>query len=224
MGKPAVPELLATSEAVVLTSIQEGFGLPYLEAASAGRPLIARTLPNVAPDLAQFGFLLPQSYDELVVDPSLFDWESERQRQAQIFRVWSHRIPHGCRPWIGTPALLAAGDVPRATPFSRLTLTAQLQVLTAPLERSWELCSPLNSFLIEWRKAAANGQLQATPWPVASEQWLSGAAYARRFERLLQTEPLPGLEPAAGSATQEDFLRERLDASNLFPLLWTSTP
>ena len=33
--KPSVPELLAASEAVLLTSLQEGFGLPYLEAAAA---------------------------------------------------------------------------------------------------------------------------------------------------------------------------------------------
>jgi len=52
--KPSVAELLAVSEVVLLTSIQEGFGLPYLEAAVARRPLIARALPNIAPDLARF--------------------------------------------------------------------------------------------------------------------------------------------------------------------------
>jgi hypothetical protein len=62
-----VPELLAASEAVLLTSIQEGFGLPYVEAAAAGRPLIARHLPNIAPDLHKFGFRLPQAYDEILV-------------------------------------------------------------------------------------------------------------------------------------------------------------
>ena len=62
--KPSVPELLAASEAVILTSIQEGFGLPYLEAAASRRPLIARAIPNIAPDLEQFGFRFPQYYEE----------------------------------------------------------------------------------------------------------------------------------------------------------------
>ncbi|MBI4324159.1 MAG: glycosyltransferase, partial [Chloroflexi bacterium] len=65
-SQPTVAELLAASEAVLLTSLQEGFGLPYLEAAAARRPLIARLLANVAPDLAQFGFRFPQSYQEIL--------------------------------------------------------------------------------------------------------------------------------------------------------------
>ena len=68
---PSVAELLSASEAVMLTSIQEGFGLPFLEAAAAGRALIARKLPNVAPDLEQFGFRFPQYYDEVLVPPTL---------------------------------------------------------------------------------------------------------------------------------------------------------
>src|SRR5258706_9845437 len=47
--KPTVAELLAASEAVLLTSIQEGFGLPYLEAAAAGGPRPAPAPPNTAP-------------------------------------------------------------------------------------------------------------------------------------------------------------------------------
>jgi glycosyltransferase involved in cell wall biosynthesis len=45
---PTVSEMFAASEAALLTSVQEGFGLPYLEAAAAQRPLIARRLPNIA--------------------------------------------------------------------------------------------------------------------------------------------------------------------------------
>src|SRR6185436_12774001 len=36
-GKPGVADLLAVSEVVLLTSLQEGFGLPYLEATAAQR-------------------------------------------------------------------------------------------------------------------------------------------------------------------------------------------
>src|SRR5690606_14151715 len=68
-GAPRVPELMAASEALLLTSVQEGFGLTYLEAAAAGRPLLARRLPNVFPDLRRLGFRFPQAYDEVLVDP-----------------------------------------------------------------------------------------------------------------------------------------------------------
>ena len=43
---------------MMLTSAQEGFGLPYLEAAALRKPLIARHLPNVVPDLLELGFSL----------------------------------------------------------------------------------------------------------------------------------------------------------------------
>src|SRR5213075_2873742 len=64
-GQPEVDDLLTACEVVLLTSIQEGFGLATLEAAAARRPLIARALPNVAPDLRRFGFRFPQCYPEL---------------------------------------------------------------------------------------------------------------------------------------------------------------
>jgi hypothetical protein len=47
--QPSVRELLAASECVLITSVQEGFGLPFVEAADSARPLIARHLPNVMP-------------------------------------------------------------------------------------------------------------------------------------------------------------------------------
>ena len=114
--KPSVPELLAASEAVLLTSLQEGFGLPYLEAAAARRPLVARELPNIAPDLAKFGFKFPQCYREVRVDPSLFDWRGERERQARLFAEWKSLMPRAAARLAGKPAVLAAGEraVPRA--------------------------------------------------------------------------------------------------------------
>jgi glycosyltransferase involved in cell wall biosynthesis len=219
-GKPGVAELLSVSEAVLLTSIQEGFGLPYLEAAAAQRPLIARVIPNIAPDLEKFGFRFPQYYDEVFIDPRLFDWWAERKRQAGLFGAWKRRLPGACRRWVGHPVLLK-GERPRAVPFSRLTLTAQIEVLAQPTQESWTLCAPLNPFLSAWKKHAVARRLATTPWPRAAGNWLSGHAYARRFRRIISAgfrSPL-GLETAV--AAQENFIREKLGAKHLFPLLWT---
>jgi glycosyltransferase involved in cell wall biosynthesis len=220
-GKPSVVELLAISEAVLLTSIQEGFGLPYLEAAAAKRPLIARWLPNIAPDLDQLGFSFPQSYGEIMVEPSLFDWPAEFLRQEQLFASWLKHLPRTNRRLVSEPALLALGDKPAALPFSKLTLSAQIEILAQPLESSWKKCAPLNPFLKSWRKAAQTGRLKTTQWPADANQWLSGPAYAARFWKAARAEfknPLPN-----GSAVkaQYDFIRERLSAEHLFPLLWS---
>jgi len=107
--KPSVSELLAASEAVLLTSLQEGFGLSYVETAALRRPLVARALPNIAPDLAKFGFRFPQSYREIQVDPALFDWSRERERQSRSFSEWKSLMPSAAAKLAGKPAVLAAG-------------------------------------------------------------------------------------------------------------------
>lgn len=219
--KPTVPELLAASEAVLLTSIQEGFGLPYLEAAAAGRPLLARNLPNVAPDLKQFGFRLPQAYDEILVAPELFDWPAERARQKKLFARWSRKLPAALRPAVGTPAVLAGKTAPRAVPFSRLTLTAQLEVLAQPTLQSWEKCAPLNPFLGKWQNRARRCRLQVTPWPRRADAELSGETYARRLLALAQ--PVGRKSRAfAPQQLQADFFRKKLCPANLYPLLWAT--
>jgi len=218
--KPSVPELLGASECVMLTSIQEGFGLPYLEAAAAGRPLIARALPNIAPDLKRFGFEFPQSYGELLVAPELFDWNEEVRRQRRLFRAWKQRLPKACRRLAAEPILLRLAGKPGPIPFSRLTLTAQLEVMALPAHESWERCAPLNPFLKAWRTRAATGRLQPSEWPASAQKWLSGAAYARRWAEAV-TRPCREVPTAAQAiAAQRDFIEWKLQAEYLYPLLW----
>ena len=221
--KPSVPELLAASEAVILTSIQEGFGLPYLEAAASRRPLIARAIPNIAPDLAQFGFRFPQCYEAILVAPRLFDWVAESKRQTKLFGTWRAQLPAACRHLAGQPALLAANEAnePQPVPFSRLTLTAQLEVLAHPARESWQGCAPLNPFLDEWRGRARAERLQVTPWPRAAKRWLSGDAFGRQFFDALRV-PRRASRAFAAEKIQTEFIKSKLAGDNLFPLLWST--
>jgi len=221
---PDVNDLLAASEVVLLTSIQEGFGLATLEAAAARRPLIARALPNIAPDLQKLGFRFPQCYSELLIDPRLFDWPTESRRQQKLFNAWKNCLPEVCRPWAGDPVLLAARTSARPVSFSRLTLSAQLEVLAQPLDRSWDLCAPINPYLATWRRRAAAGRLQITPWPRSAGRWLNGSSYARRFEQIVRAPPQVAPPAASGIAAQEEFIRARLGSEHLFPLLWPNEP
>jgi glycosyltransferase involved in cell wall biosynthesis len=218
-GKPSVFELLAASEAVLLTSVQEGFGLPYLEAAAARRPLLARRLPNIAPDLDQFGFRFPQAYDEILIAPTLFDWAGERARQQALLSRWRGTMPALARARISEPPVLAA-SAPRPVPFSRLTLTAQLEVLARPIHESWDVCAPLNPFLRTWRTRAGSRQLRVTPWPRGACRWLGGAAYARRFHAPLASLSSTRAATPNPERVQGDFIRGKLAAQNLYPLLW----
>jgi hypothetical protein len=220
-SKPSVSELIAASETVLLTSIQEGFGLPYLEAAASNRPLIARWLPNIAPDLEKLGFKFAQSYADILVSPDLFDWGAELARQEQLFALWLEQLPRANRRMVSTPVFLANSHRPAALPFSKLTLTAQLEILAQPPDVSWKRCAPLNAFLATWKAAAQSTRLETTPWPARAAAWLSGPAYAARFWRAALAQFNAALPPEAGASTQRDFIREKLTAEHLFPLLWS---
>lgn len=219
--KPGVAELLAVSEAALLTSVQEGFGLPCLEAAAAQRPLIARRLPNIAPDLDRFGFRFPQAYDEILVTPDLFHWHSERTRQAKLLCDWRAMMPSLARKLVSLPPVLAAAR-PSPVPFSRLTLTAQIEVLACPTRVSWEACAPLNPFLEGWRHGAASGRLRVTPWPRTANRWVGGEAYARRFFDALGARSRDFTCSSSPTMVQTDFIKEKLAAVNLYPLLWNT--
>ena len=220
-NQPSVAELLAASECVMLTSIQEGFGLPYLEAAAAGRPLIARSLPNIAPDLAKFGFRFPQGYDEIRVHTDLFNWSAEQARQRVRFGRWRKQLPDSLHRLATKPVVLDATTKPEGVPFSRLTLHAQLEVLAHPVTLSWKLCAPLNPFLPDWQQRAGSGELQVTRWPRTAERWLSGPAYARAFVRCLQRPSTPP-DPDASRCAQQEFFEKKLAAANNYPLLWNT--
>jgi len=223
-GAPSISELLAACEVVLLTSLQEGFGLPLVEAVAARRPLIARTLPNVSPDLARFGFRFPLAYRELRVPWQLFDWQAERDRQTQRYRAWRAAIPRACRAWAGAPALLAGSGRARPVPFSRLTLAAQLEVLAHPPDRSWQLCVGLNPWLSAWRERARAARMPVAPWPELAARGLSGRAYAGRFARLLEMRSSPLATAWNSLEIQLGFIRARLAPANLYPLLWGTLP
>ena len=219
--QPSVAELLAVSEVILLTSVQEGFGLPYVEAAAAGRPLLARSLENVAPDLLKAGLHLPQLYEELMIDPGLLDWPAEQHRQRQRFRRWLAALPESCRRQVLPPPMLIASAPIGAIPFSRLTLTAQLEILRQPVGHSWARCAPLNPFLEPWRHAAASGQFKAAGWTRQTEQALGGDGFGRRLADLVRQTPDPARIPHAWRC-HEHLLRSKLRPVFLYPLLWSS--
>lgn len=215
--KPTVAALMGVSEAVLLTSLQEGFGLPNLEAAAAGRPLLVRTLQNIAPDLAEFGFRFPQAYSEIWIERTLFDARAETARQEAYWQAWRAGLPRTCRAWATRPPWWdASGPVA----FSRLTLTAQLEVLAHPAEESWARCAPLNFALRRWRGRVATKTLRVSNWPRDAVRRLGSKAYGRGFAQLLET--MPGMvTDGASERISKEFFRAKLAGENQYPMLWS---
>jgi glycosyltransferase involved in cell wall biosynthesis len=217
-----IRELLHDTEAILLTSLQEGFGLPYIEAAAASRPLFARRLPNIAPDLQSFGLRLPYIYREILIDPSLFNWRAEVDRQERRFRAWLNQIPRALRTLAGTPAVLTHTN-PHAVPFSRLTLRAQIEVLSNPLERSWSSSLVLNPWLGVWRDLATSGRLKPCRLSRSTATRLAPERLAKRFWGFLGRKAVGSAKPQPALILRE-FATAKLAAENLFPLTWGAEP
>jgi hypothetical protein len=129
-------------------------------------------------------------------------------------------MPASCRKWAKAPQLLRAGNKAHAIAFSRLTLTAQLEVLSQPAETSWKLCAPLNPFLQKWQKRAATQALQVSRWPGKAGHWLGADVYGRKFHNLLNGATSDNHSEASAVAAQEEFIRLKLSPEYLYPLLW----
>jgi len=73
-------DLMHRAEALITTSVAEGFGLAYMEPWMFGRPLIGRDLPDITSEFKESGLALDHMYDEVTVPQ---DWvDSARLRET----------------------------------------------------------------------------------------------------------------------------------------------
>ena len=71
----SLDENYAAADAIISTSVAEGFGLVFLEAALRDRPLFGRNLPGVTADFIRDGMRFPGLADELLVPCDSLDME-----------------------------------------------------------------------------------------------------------------------------------------------------
>ena len=84
----SLDENYAAADAIVSTSVAEGFGLVFLEAAIHGRPLFGRNLPGVTSDFIGAGMRFPGLADTLLVPVSAFDVDELRA----AYQRWSDQL------------------------------------------------------------------------------------------------------------------------------------
>ena len=160
-GAPRVDEILRVAEVALLTSVQEGFGMGFVEASASGTPLIARAMPDVMPDLEALGFQFPHLYPEVYIAPSLIDVSAEADRQTQVGLKAMGDLPSVLKSRF-QPTLI---DFDQPIAFSRLTWQGQLEVLNRSPKSAWEACRPLNPVLEKIHFSL--NKLESSPWPTS---------------------------------------------------------
>jgi FMN phosphatase YigB (HAD superfamily)/glycosyltransferase involved in cell wall biosynthesis len=84
------PAWLEAATHLVTTSVSEGFGMVFLEAAAAGKPLLGRNLPHLTADHAAHGIQSGRFYDRLLVPREWIDEETlDRFLRTSLQKTWS---------------------------------------------------------------------------------------------------------------------------------------
>ncbi|HJN67677.1 MAG TPA: hypothetical protein QF761_15825 [Pirellulales bacterium] len=84
--KLSFQESLAAADALITTSVAEGFGMVFLEAQLAGRSLLGRKLPEITDDFEQNHIDLPFLYDRFAVPVDLIGRDHLRQQIVAAYQ------------------------------------------------------------------------------------------------------------------------------------------
>jgi hypothetical protein len=206
--EPAAPSIGAmqhAADALVLCSLQEGFGLAYLEAAAIGRPLLCRRLPNIFPDLQNLGFSFPGAYEAAWVPRSAVDLHAESVRRDQARAAWLNGIPGVFRDLVTQrKAAVQSTTEQRFLDFARLTLEGQIEAIDS------DAAPPTAAISL-------SDALLPAVWPSGNQNPLSAACCAARFVHALAACG-KGMN-ADSAAFQRALARQFLSEEHFFPLL-----
>ena len=94
-------EMVGSAEAMVTTSVAEGFGLGFLEPWSFGKPLIGRDLPEITEDFKKSGVALDHLYRRLPIPIDFIEDQAGLQKEMQTlftaqYKQYDQELPEGC--------------------------------------------------------------------------------------------------------------------------------
>jgi FMN phosphatase YigB (HAD superfamily)/glycosyltransferase involved in cell wall biosynthesis len=135
-GGLAYVDVLSAADALLTTSVAEGFGMVFLEAWLAGRPLVGRNLPEITADFVEEGIRFPWLYDKLSIPMGWLDERELRSEWTSAYRLACGA--YGVRPLADQElsqqidTLLAGGSVDFAALPPALQATVIRRAWTSP--------------------------------------------------------------------------------------------
>jgi hypothetical protein len=206
---PPVSALISAADTVAVTSLREGFGLVYHEAAASSRPLFARIPNGLEETLAAIGFRFRSGWNALQIPLPFYDESAESARLAEGRQRLKSLLPVPLHPVLeGQPPPPA-----ETVDFGRLSLTAQIEVLSHPPETTRRTCLPWNPALSlpPSAQARAGNAPSVTSWAEAL------ALHARKQPSVSACNPDWPQQAPSFMSPQVRFWLDH-------PLLWESIP
>ena len=126
-----VEEFLLGANHCLTTSIEEGFGMAFLEPWSAGKSLKGRNLPAVTRDFLRDGIVLPSLYPRWDIPSEILDRPAVSTRLAARLQALLNAYEQTSTPE-HLDRILSAVWSDRGADFGRLDLTTQIEILQSP--------------------------------------------------------------------------------------------
>lgn len=207
-------DALAGADAIITTSVAEGFGMVFLEAWLAGRPLVGRNLPEITKDFVESGLRFPGLRDRLMIPLEWVDVELLRDQLTELHH-WA------CRDFNVEPpanncgqldSLLAEG----AIDFAMLPSLSQVEAISRVAkdrELALEQLLAVNEGLAAETLLEAAGQEELIAENVdivrkAYSPEAVGLKIAAVYRAVMADDPPGKVEPApAGASILDSFLR-----------------
>lgn len=82
-------DTLSAADAIVTTSVAEGFGMVFLESWLAGKPLVGRDLPGITGDFKRRGLKFDGLYQSLMVPLELIERRDDLAEALQVAYDWA---------------------------------------------------------------------------------------------------------------------------------------
>lgn len=190
-------ELVQNSEALITTSIAEGFGLAFLEPWLEGKSLIGRKLPEITVDFEKEGIDLSSLYEAL---PVPLEWAGEPLFMEALERAMKNSYDAYDKEWKSeyldqaTAAMVVEGKVDFGILDEALQRNVIRHLVNHPEDR--QLLSPFPSSLTD-KRINMNCSIVKEQYGIE--------AYGRRllhlYEQLAETNP-----SAVASASATDLL------------------
>lgn len=213
-------KVYAAADAILTTSVAEGFGMVYLEAALAGRPLIGRQLPSVCDDFLHVGMQFPGLAEQFAVPSKYLELsEVAEDAQQQIARL---RSAYGMTAKQADCSLEEFGLTGNTLDFGRLEskhqrfLLERLQTEAALRQELHEL-NPVLQWLEQLESPEMLAAVEKNRQVIADHYSLQviGQQLAELYQQLLAIEPG---EVTYSSTIARSILESFVHPSQLFPL------